>query len=46
MEQKIFHIQSFVRIGDISDLENAPQFLDGYPNDGSCMVDPDTKEST
>ena len=20
-------------------LENAPQFLDGYPNDGSCMVD-------
>ena len=22
--------------------ENAPQFLDGYPNDGSCMVDPDT----
>ena len=25
-------------------LENAPQFLDGYPNDGSCMVDPDTKK--
>lgn len=23
-------------------LENAPQFLDGYPNDGSCIVDPDT----
>lgn len=23
-------------------LENVPQFLDGYPNDGSCMVDPDT----
>ena len=23
-------------------LENAPQFLDGYPNDGACMVDPDT----
>lgn len=23
-------------------LENPPQFLDGYPNDGSCMVDPDT----
>lgn len=23
-------------------LENAPQFLDGYPNDGSCMVDPKT----
>ena len=22
-------------------LENAPQFLDGYPNDGSCIVDPD-----
>lgn len=22
-------------------MENAPQFLDGYPNDGSCMVDPD-----
>ena len=21
-------------------LENVPQFLDGYPNDGSCMVDP------
>ncbi|MCR4566851.1 MAG: extracellular solute-binding protein [Pseudobutyrivibrio sp.] len=25
-------------------LENAPQFLDGYPNDGSCIVDPDTKK--
>ncbi|MBO5031042.1 MAG: extracellular solute-binding protein [Lachnospiraceae bacterium] len=24
-------------------LENPPQFLDGYPNDGSCMVDTDTK---
>ncbi len=23
-------------------LENVPQFLDGYPNDGCCMVDPDT----
>ena len=23
-------------------LENIPQFLDGYPNDGSCIVDPDT----
>ncbi|MDO5154520.1 MAG: sugar ABC transporter substrate-binding protein [Eubacteriales bacterium] len=23
-------------------LENAPQFLDGYPNDGSCMVDKET----
>lgn len=23
-------------------LENAPQFLDGYPNDGSCIVDPNT----
>ncbi len=23
-------------------LENPPQFLDGYPNDGSCMVDPET----
>ena len=23
-------------------LENAPQFLDGYPNDGSCIVDPKT----
>lgn len=23
-------------------LENAPQFLDGYPNDGSCIVDPET----
>lgn len=24
-------------------LENAPQFLDGYPNDGSVMVDPETQ---
>ena len=23
-------------------LENAPQFLDGYPNDVSCIVDPET----
>lgn len=23
-------------------LEDAPQFLDGYPNDGSCIVDPET----
>lgn len=23
-------------------IENAPQFLDGYPNDGSCIVDPET----
>lgn len=23
-------------------LENAPQFLDGYPNDSSCIVDPET----
>lgn len=23
-------------------LENPPQFLAGYPNDGCCMVDPDT----
>lgn len=23
-------------------LENVPQFLDGYPNDGCCMVDPQT----
>lgn len=23
-------------------LENVPQFLDGYPNDGCCMVDPAT----
>ena len=23
-------------------LENVPQFLDGYPNDGSCIVDPET----
>lgn len=23
-------------------LENVPQFLDGYPNDGSCIVEPDT----
>ena len=25
-------------------LENAPQFLDGYPNDGSVIVDPNTKK--
>ena len=25
-------------------LENAPQFLDGYPNDGCVMVDVDTKK--
>ncbi len=25
-------------------LENAPQFLDGYPNDGCCQVDPETQE--
>ncbi|MBP5297823.1 MAG: sugar ABC transporter substrate-binding protein [Lachnospiraceae bacterium] len=25
-------------------LENAPQFLDGYPNDGSVIVDPDTEK--
>lgn len=25
-------------------LENAPLFLDGYANDGSCIVDPDTKK--
>lgn len=25
-------------------LENAPQFLDGYPNDGSVIVDVDTKK--
>lgn len=24
-------------------LENPPQFLDGYPNDGSCMVDVETQ---
>ncbi len=24
-------------------LENPPQFLDGYPNDGSCMVEPKTQ---
>lgn len=24
-------------------MENPPQFLDGYPNDGSCMVDPQTQ---
>ena len=24
-------------------LENAPQFLDGYPNDGSVIVNPDTQ---
>ena len=25
-------------------LENVPQFLDGYPNDGSCMVNPETMQ--
>ena len=25
-------------------IENVPQFLDGYPNDGSCMVDPETMQ--
>lgn len=25
-------------------LENPPQFLEGYPNDGSCMVDPETEQ--
>ena len=25
-------------------LENAPQFLDGYPNDGSVIVDPKTEK--
>lgn len=25
-------------------LENVPQFLDGYPNDGCCMVDPENKK--
>ncbi|MCR4923040.1 MAG: sugar ABC transporter substrate-binding protein [Lachnospiraceae bacterium] len=25
-------------------LENAPEFLDGYPNDGSVIVDPKTKK--
>ena len=25
-------------------LENAPEFLDGYPNDGSVIVDPDTQK--
>lgn len=25
-------------------LENPPQFLDGYPNDGCCMVDPVSKQ--
>lgn len=25
-------------------LENAPQFLDGYPNDGSCIVDVASKK--
>lgn len=25
-------------------LENVPQFLDGYPNDGCCMVDPNTHQ--
>lgn len=26
-------------------LENAPLFLDGYANDGSCIVDPTTKKA-
>lgn len=26
-------------------LENVPQFLDGYPNDGKCIVNPDTLEA-
>ena len=25
-------------------LENAPEFLDGYPNDGSVIVDPETQK--
>ena len=25
-------------------MENVPQFLDGYPNDGCCMVDPVTRK--
>lgn len=27
-------------------LENAPMFLDGYPNDGCCLVDPATQKVT
>lgn len=27
-------------------LENAPMFLDGYPNDGCCLVDPETHKVT
>lgn len=30
--------------GKIFCLNNAPMFLDGYPNDGSCIVDPKTKK--
>ncbi|MDO5559525.1 MAG: sugar ABC transporter substrate-binding protein [Oscillospiraceae bacterium] len=26
-------------------MENVPQFLDGYPNDGCCIVDPDKLEA-
>lgn len=26
-------------------LDNPPMFLDGYPNDGACIVDPDTLEA-
>ena len=26
-------------------LDNPPMFLDGYPNDGCCLVDPDTLEA-
>ena len=26
-------------------LDNPPMFLDGYPNDGCCIVDPDTHEA-
>lgn len=30
--------------GKIFCLNNAPMFLDGYPNDGSCIVDPKTQK--
>ena len=44
MEQKIYHLRCFVMTGGIFCLENVPQFLDGFPNDGSCMVDMETKK--
>lgn len=44
MEQKICHLRCFVMTGGIFVLKMYPQFLDGFPNDGSCMVDTETKK--